>query len=401
MWTNALDGRLQTTGNGLWRGRAAQFAVRSSRVQPRVLQLVLSLHPGGTERLVLDLVTHLHSSCPMAVCCLDDRGRWGDDLASQGTVVTALGRTPGFHPTLARHVARAARAHGATVVHAHHYSPFVYGALARLAGSGARVIFTEHGRLSDVGPSPKRRLANRTLASLAWRAFAVSENVKAHLVGEGFSQSAVGVIYNGIAIGPAPDADTRARIRRQLGVDSDTCVIGTVARLDPVKDLGSLIRAIAAMTERRTRLVIVGDGPEQPSLERLAGDLAVSDRVHFIGYRDDARTWLAGCDVYANCSISEGVSLTILEAMAAALPVVATAVGGTPEVVDQSCGRLVPARDSAALAAALGALAANAPVRRTLGDAARARVEMQFTIERMVQSYRDVYEQASLKSGAS
>jgi glycosyltransferase involved in cell wall biosynthesis len=364
-------------------------------VQPRVLQLVLSLHPGGTERLVIDLVTRLVDSCPTAVCCLDDSGRWGEELAAQGTVVTALGRTPGFHPRLGRRVALAARAHRATVIHAHHYSPFVYGALARLAGSGARVIFTEHGRLSDAGPSPKRRLANRVMAMLAHRTFAVSENVKAHLVGEGFAPDAVRVIYNGIDIAAVPDAEARARVRQRLGAAADVCVVGTIARLDPVKDLGSLIQAIAATGDRRVLLVVVGDGPERSSLEQHARELDVADRVRFTGYRDDARDWLAGCDVYVNCSVSEGVSLTILEAMAAALPVVATAVGGTPEVVDASCGRLVAARDPQMLAAALAELAVDPARRRILGAAARARVEARFTLDRMVREYREVYERAT------
>ena len=107
-------------------------------------------------------------------------------------------------------------------------------------------------------------------------------------------------------------------------------VIGTIARLDPVKDLGTLIRAVAELSRHvAATLVVVGDGSERAALETLARDLGVSDRVRFLGQRDDAREWLAGCDVYVNSSISEGVSLTILEAMAAALPVIATRVGGT------------------------------------------------------------------------
>jgi glycosyltransferase involved in cell wall biosynthesis len=363
-----------------------------NRYVPRVLQVVLSLHPGGTERLVVDLVTGLHAECPMAVCCLDDAGLWAEELAAGGIEVTALHRTPGFHPALARRVAQAARAHRATVLHAHHYSPFVYSALARLAGSGARVVFTEHGRLSDAGPSSKRRTANRLFARLADRTFAVSENVKAHLVGEGFPAERVGVIYNGIAIGALPDAGARARVRGQLGVDAGTCVVGTTARLDAVKDLGTLLRAVAAVpAELRLLLVIIGDGAERTALDDLTRTLAVEDRVRFLGYRADARDWLAGCDLYANSSISEGVSLTILEAMAAGLPVVATAVGGTPEVVDASCGRLVPPRDPAAFGAILRNLAENPELREKLGRHGRMRVETQFSLDRMVRAYGNIY----------
>jgi glycosyltransferase involved in cell wall biosynthesis len=360
---------------------------------PRVLQVVLSLAPGGTERLVLELVRRLHASIPMAVCCLDEAGAWGRDLQTEGIEVSVLGRQEGFHPQLGRAVAAAARRHRATVIHAHHYSPFVYSALARLWGGPGHVIFTEHGRLSDAGPSRKRRLANAVLGYGASRVFTVSRELGQHLAEEGFPARRLGVIYNGIAIGPAPTPAERAEIRARLGVTNDVLVVGTVARLDPVKDLGTLIEATRLVAARAPiRLVIVGDGSERGSLEDAAVEAGIGDHVMFLGHRDDARAWLAGFDVYANSSISEGVSLTILEAMAAGLPVVATRVGGTPEVVDESCGRLVPARDASALATALLELRSNPETIHALHAAARARVERQFTIERMVADYAGVYE---------
>jgi hypothetical protein len=98
----------------------------------RILQVVLSLNAGGTERLVLELVKRLHGELPMAVCCLDDAGVWASELESKGIVVRALGRRAGFRPSLGRAVAAAARAHEARVIHCHHYSPFVYGCLSRV-----------------------------------------------------------------------------------------------------------------------------------------------------------------------------------------------------------------------------------------------------------------------------
>jgi glycosyltransferase involved in cell wall biosynthesis len=359
---------------------------------PRILQLVLSLNPGGTERLVIELARRLHARMPTAICCIDERGAWADGLEAAGIRVHELRRAPGFRPSIGLGVARVARAHRATVIHAHHYSPFVYGALARLARPGLRVIFTEHGRLSDAPPSSKRRFANRVVGMAASGVFAVSENVKSHLVGEGWPAAAVGVIYNGIDVGPLPEARERARVRAEIGASERTLVIGTIARLDPVKDLGTLVDAMAALpADPATIAVIVGDGSERTALEARVHRAGVSDRIRFLGQRDDARRWLAGCDVYVNCSVSEGVSLTILEAMAAGLPVVATRVGGTPEVVDDTCGMLIPARDAAALAAALTSLGRDPDRRATLGRAARARVEERFTIERMVSEYARVY----------
>ena len=371
---------------------------------PRVLQVVLTLSPGGTERLVIEIARRLHHEMPAAVCCLDDEGAWAASLRSEGIGVTALGRRAGFRPGLGLALAAVARAHRADVLHAHHYSPFVYSAIAKLRHPRLRVIFTEHGRLSDAAPSAKRRAVNRVFAAAASGAFAVSENVKEHLVGEGWRRDAVRVIYNGIQIGPLPDPAARERVRATLGafgasgdtpapgVDGDTVVIGTIARLDPVKDLGTLLQAAATCrTGSRIMVVVVGDGPVRRDLESQAVALGIADRVKFLGQRDDARTWLAGCDLYVNSSISEGVSLTILEAMAASLPVIATRVGGTPEVVNETCGRLVPARDPAALADEIDALAASPGRRTELGQAARRRVEAEFTIERMVSEYAAVY----------
>lgn len=358
---------------------------------PRVLQVVLSLDPGGTERLVLDLVRRLNSSVPMAVCCLDEAGAWAGALADEGISVTALGRRPGFHPALGLGVARAAAAHRATLMHAHHYTPFVYSALARVRRPAVKAVFTEHGRLSDAGPSPRRRWANQAFRHLATSVFTVSNDVKQHLVDEGFRPAQIEVIYNGIDVGDAPDAMMRAAVRQELGVDDAAMVIGTVARLDPVKDLDTLVRALALLRTKNVLLLIVGDGPRRAELARLATDLDVAPRVRFLGHREDARRCLAGCDVYVNSSISEGVSLTILEAMAAGLPVIATRVGGTPEVIDHSCGLLVEARDPAALADGLDRLFQDAAARRRLGDRARHVVVERFGLDAMVERYRQVY----------
>jgi glycosyltransferase involved in cell wall biosynthesis len=293
-------------------------------------------------------------------------------------------------------VARAARRHGATLIHAHHYSPFVYAAIASLRPPALPVVFTEHGRLSDAGPSPRRRAANWLLSKTSGRVFAVSEDLKRHLVAEGFPDRQVGVIYNGIELGSTPSADVRARFRQMLGVADDVLVVGTLARLDPVKDLGVLIEAASHLaSERRVRVAIVGDGPELATLRQAAARRGISQEVTFLGHQENAREWLSALDVFVNCSTSEGVSLTILEAMAAERAVVATAVGGTPEVVDDSCGRLVPARSPVAVAAAVRALAPAVELRATLGEAARRRVAERFTIDRMVNEYASVYNSLS------
>ena len=361
-----------------------------------VLHVVLSLSPGGTERLVVEMVRRRRSSQPMAVCCLDGPGLWGEELRAEGVPLTALHRGPGFQPALGAQIARIARSHGATVLHCHHYSPFVYGCLARLHDASLRVVFTEHGRLNDAPPSRKRRLVNTVLSRVPHRIYAVSANLRGHLVAEGFPADRTGVILNGIDPLGAPTSEAEQAARRSLGVAADAFVVGAVGRLDPVKGLPVLIRAFDALAPRMPGavLVLVGDGPERAALEQQASACGAADRIRFAGHRADVRQLLPAFDVLVNSSIYEGVSLTILEAMAAERPIVATAVGGTPEVVvDGTTGLLIPPDSPAALERALSEVAGRPGQAREMGRAARRRVLEQFTLDRMVGAYADIYEQ--------
>jgi glycosyltransferase involved in cell wall biosynthesis len=317
-------------------------------------------------------------------------------LAADGIAVAQLGREPGFRPRLANAIARVAAETGASVAHCHQYSPFVYAALARVRRPRLRVIFTEHGRLNDAAPSPKRQFVNPLLAHAADRIFSVSQDLRRHMIREGLPASRIEVIPNGVDPGPERNP-ARDELRQALGAGPETIVVMTVARLDPVKDLETLLGAISELARLRSavQLVIVGDGPARGRLETDVASRQLGSIVRFLGSQDEARRWLAAADIYVNSSISEGISLTILEAMAASLPVVATAVGGTPEVVDSSCGVLVPARDSASLGAALVELASSPSKRTALGRTGRQRVLSTFTIDRMVATYEQVYEETA------
>jgi glycosyltransferase involved in cell wall biosynthesis len=356
----------------------------------RVLQVVLSLGPGGTERLVVDLSTRLDSAVTTAVCCLDEAGEWGQALAARGIPVTALHRKPGFHPALGLRVAAAIRAHAADVVHCHQYTPFVYGAI----GAALRrcpIVFTEHGRLADAPPSPKRRRANAVLRHVPARVAAVSRDLRDHLVGEGFRREQVQVVYNGVVPGPAPSPAERAAVRRELGWSDEDFVAMSIGRLDPVKDFRTMIAAVqlASRDVPALRLAIVGDGPDRDSIEHAGRPLG--NRLTLLGHRNDARRFLAGADLFLNSSIFEGVSLTILEAMAAGLPIVATAVGGTPEIVEDSYGRLVPPRSSETMADAIRGMAGDRPGCRAMGARARAAAEARFSLDAMLARYLEMY----------
>lgn len=376
---------------------AESTLVVRARSRPRVAQLVLTLCPGGAERLAIELSRRLADRFGMTVLCLEQPGALAGTLEANGIDVVAIRRRPGFRPSLARTIADLTRARGIDVLHCQQYSPYVYGALARVLRPSLRVVYTEHGRLGDGPPSAKRRAINPLLAPLLHGIYAVSEDLRRHMLAEGFPSSRVNVITNGIDIGDAPGDLERRRAREALLIPSDALVFGTAARLDPVKDLATLIDAFAKICweVKDARLLILGDGPERDELVRRARTLRISESVVFAGYRADARAMLSACDVYVNSSVSEGISLTILEAMAARLPVVATRVGGTPEVVrDNDNGVLVDPRDSDDLARAMLALARDEARRHRLAATGRAVVESRFTLDRMIDDYARVYCQA-------
>jgi glycosyltransferase involved in cell wall biosynthesis len=239
---------------------------------------------------------------------------------------------------------------------------------------------------------------NPLLGRLPDRIFAVSSDLRQHMIAEGLPPSRIDVNYNGIHAGEEATRAHRSEARRSLGIADEEVLLGTVGRLDPVKDLPTQIRAVALLraTGAACRLAIVGDGPEAPRLATLIERLGLAGAVHLIGYRADVRAVMAGFDVYLNSSAHEGVSLTVLEAMATGLPVIATRVGGNPEVVmPGETGLLVPAADPQALADAVASLMRAHLSRRAMGQAGRARVLERFSLDRMVDRYYRSYCEAS------
>lgn len=202
-------------------------------------------------------------------------------------------------------------------------------------------------------------------------------------------------IHNGIALPPrgAFSHTDRNAIRAHLGVTPEECLVITVARLLVAKGIGDLIQAVHLLREQPLlRFVIAGDGPDRPHFTALAASLKVSSRVSFLGYRHDVGELLQAADLFVLPSHSEGTPLSVMEAMAASCAVVATDVGGIPEIVeDGKTGYLVPAHDAGAIAQAVTQLVATPAHRRALGEAGRQRVETHFTQERMLTELTSLY----------
>jgi glycosyltransferase involved in cell wall biosynthesis len=204
----------------------------------------------------------------------------------------------------------------------------------------------------------------------------------------GLGEGAVGVIYNGVA-----DAAVTARPRVVEGP-----VVGYVGRLSPEKGLDVLLRAVRSLPE--VTAILVGDGPDRHRLERLGSELGISSRVRMLGWQADPRPWFPGFDVFALPSRHEALGLAAVEAMLAELPVVASAVGGTPEVVaDGDSGILVPPDDPDALAAALGSLLADQDRRQRMGLLGRKIARERFDLARMLREYESLYDELLHSAG--
>jgi glycosyltransferase involved in cell wall biosynthesis len=229
------------------------------------------------------------------------------------------------------------------------------------------------------------------------RVVAVSEDARSLAVSvSGFAMEATETIPNGIDVDTYAVADG-PRIRESLGIAAGTPVVGIVARLAPEKDHNLLLEALALL--RRSIdpvvLLVIGDGELRGELEARAAALGVEACVRFLGMRDDIPSLLAALDVFVLSSRTEGMSVTLLEAMASGRPVVATAVGGNAEVVrDGDTGRIVPAGDAGALAGALASILRDREAARRMGERGRARAMSEFSVKVMAKRYEGVYDRA-------
>jgi glycosyltransferase involved in cell wall biosynthesis len=250
------------------------------------------------------------------------------------------------------------------LIDAHYFYPDGVAAVMLGRGLGRPVVVTARG--TDVNLLPEYRVPRRLVRWAAARAAgvaAVSGALRERLIELGASGTRVQVLHNGVDLELFAPQD-RASARRELGLNADGPIVLSVGSLIPVKAVDLVVRAVAALA--KATLVIVGDGPERPALQRLARDLSLEQRVRFLGSMAQARLVIAynAADVLVLASGREGFPNVLLEALACGTPVVATAVGGMPEIVrEPAAGRLVQECTPEAIAAALRAVLADPPAR--------------------------------------
>ena len=353
-----------------------------------VCHLVLSLEPGGLENGVVNVVNGLDpGEFRSSVCCLQRSGEFAARLRPH-VPVSVMGLQPGNDPVLPLRLAKLLRRTGVDIVHTRNAEPFFYGYLAARLARIPVVVHSEHGRTFP--EQPLRAMIQRLMLRGVDAAFAVSAQLRADLVRQlGIDGSRMEVLYNGVDTGSFRPSDALLRQPRAAG---GRLRIGTVGRLVAVKNYALLLKAFARLPPGECQLVLAGEGPERAALEKLADDLGIRDRTEFAGHRDDVPDLLRTLDVFVLPSFSEGMSNTLLEAMATGVAVVASDVGGNREIIEgERSGLLFPSEDTAAATAQLQRLAASADLRHALGSAGAARVRGTFSIEAMLGRYAELY----------
>jgi len=370
----------------------------SSTHRARILHLITSFEIGGTERQAVELLKRIdRDRFDIRLAVLRNEGPFYQEIEDLFPSVPEFRLTSFYNRNALKQLRRLRRlliSEKIDLVHAHDFYSGLLGiAAARLAG--VKVIACQrHLKLSDrrahyVGTSVIHRLADRLLVN--------SDAIRRRVINQRIAHPRkITVIRNGVASGATPKAEARSVIRRELSIDDTVVLVGVVARLDPIKGHRFFIDAAAEVLRGHpdTHFVLIGDGPLRSEIRERLEKARLTDRVHLLGDRSDVARLISGLDLLVLSSLHEGLPNAVMEAMAAGIPVVATAVGGTKELItDGETGFLAPPADSEALAWKINLALMKSDTRSQITAAARKRIESEYGMERMINSVERLYDE--------
>ena len=353
------------------------------------LFLVPHLETGGAERQLAELVTRMDPArFRPVVVCQKGGGEFFDRISATGVQIHRFDLPGKWDPRFAWHLASLCRREHVQAAVIRGFSTGVVGRLVATALGIRPRIMAEHST-GRVDLDPKKKPIERLLAAWTDGVIAVAHGQVPFLVDDkGYWRERIRVIYNGIDLDewkPRPPSET---VRREFAIPADARVVGILAMLRPEKDHDTFLQAARIVRERvpSTHFLVVGDGPERARLEQLSRDLGLERAVHFTGRRSDVAELLSVFDVSVLTSVTvETFPMAFLEAMALEVALVATRVGGVPEMIEEGeNGHVVPLRDPGALADALVKVTSDEARCRAMGARSREIVEERFTIETMV-----------------
>ena len=378
-------------------------APASGRVT-RVLHVITSLDRGGAENHLLALFTHADQRAfRFEAAVLTGEGELLPALRATGARVHLIHARGRVDPWALQRLVKVLRAGDFDIVHSHLFRADLYAglAVAQLGDARPLLVSTRHND-DRFFLNPFVGIAHYLLSGRQDMIIAISDHVARFTIARGVREPGrVRRVYHGLDIPDAQEQEReRQRIRAELGIPADAFLIGNVGRLAPQKGQRHLVEAMPLLLERvpRAHAAIAGGGDLEEFLRDLALELRVSEHVHVLGPRQDVPALMQALDAFAMPSIWEGFGLVLLEAMAAARPVVASHVATIPEVVvDGETGLLVPAGDEVVLAEALAQLADDPQLAQRLGQAGQDRLRRRFSIDKMVGDtellYRELLEE--------
>ena len=357
---------------------------------------------GGAEEMVLNLVRHLPSRFEPMVCCIHEAGPIGEEIRGTGTPVAVLGLTPGLRrPGAVLGIARYLRETQPQIVHTFLLTASLYGRFAAMLARVPIVIGTEVNIYEHKHSA--HAMVERLLMAGTDRIVVSAKSVRDFYVKQVHAEPAkIDVIYNAVDFTQATSTASRPEIRASLSIPSDARVAGVIARLTEQKGHRYLFDALASHPALADiHLLVVGGGEQRDALGRDVDLKGLSSRVHFLGPRRDLGNLLAAMDVFVLPSLWEGLPLSMVLAMGAGVPVVATTVAGIPEVIDDGrTGLLVPPRDASALGRALARLLSDPNLHRQMSADARNAVLPRFGVDRYVDSVVALYDRLLSQEGA-
>jgi glycosyltransferase involved in cell wall biosynthesis len=361
----------------------------------KIVHVVLSLDIGGLERVVLSLVQQAGQlRQDVSVLCIERPGAMAAQFEALGVPVRCIGKKPGLKFSTIGKIKNNLEQQRPDVVHTHQIGALFYAGPAARKLEVPVVVHTEHGKHFERGV--RIRVLGRWAARSAQQFFCVSNDI-AHAVKTWriAPDEKVAVVANGITTARPGGQSDNSALRRELGIPHGAAVIGTVSRLAEVKRQDVLL---AGFSKIRTaaippHLVLVGGGPLESNLRNLAGQLGIAERVHFAGFQKNPEQYVQIMDVFALTSRSEGMPLSVLEAWAAGVPVVASRVGGLPELIqDGRTGALFDFGDTDALAHLFESLIGGSPRARQMAAAGQEYVRSRFDVSVMAANYQQQYE---------
>lgn len=363
--------------------------------RPHVVHVIYELGTGGLENGLVNIINRM-SAYRHSIVCLTRSGVFADRITADVDIYE-LNKKAGHDIAMFWRLWRLLRRLRPAIVHTRNLAALETQVLGLLMPRVKRV-HGEHGRdMDDLdGSNPRYRFLRRMMRPLVHRYITVSEDLASYLRSTiAVPEAKIRQIYNGVDTQKFSAAKGAAVDDLPACFTGDVTVIGTVGRLAAVKDQPTLIKAFAMICHRYpVRLLIVGDGPQRALLESTIDECAVREKVFMAGDRSDVPAMLGVMDIFVLPSLAEGISNTVLEAMASGLPVIATKTGGNPELVrDEENGLLVPVGNVEALAAALARLLANSDQIDQMGANARSRVKQEFDWSRTVARYQGVYDE--------